>query len=47
MTGGLVVTGGFSDWMSGSNRRIVTGGLVVTGGFSDRRSGSNSFFVFF
>ena len=33
MTGGLVVTGGFSDWTSCSNRRIVTGGLVVIGGF--------------
>ena len=44
MVGGLVVTGGFSDWTSSSNRRIVTGGPVVTGGFSDRRSGSNRVF---
>ena len=32
MTGGLVVTGAFSDWTSCSNRWIVTGGPVVTGG---------------
>ena len=33
MTGGLVVTGGFRDWRSCTNRRfLVTGGLVVTRG---------------
>ena len=48
MTGGLVVTGGFSDWRSGSNSFfLVTGGLVVTGGFSDWTSGSNRRFTQF